>query len=266
MAEDRAHVKSVPFPLGNRCGHYRFQPTAEAWMHWAQTGKSFVADDAMPNAAAFDKYIERVIAGEDTKAVADVFLSWVKMKQEAGIHAYDAANPSLAQLTPRSFYHAAMAWQLGVDLQCKQASLDDVIQANIGIGSGSELCAFLNLRTKLPTWEEIVNNPNTAKLPQEGKFDQLYFITSVLISNLKKPELKDKAADSSAIYCGRLIESSHSSSDAMAWLVDEIVKLAHKGGKLLDHKSKQIQQILAAFEKVPVVANKILEFYNLVSE
>lgn len=235
IAGDRANLKKVSFPLGNRCAHYNFENTYVSWLKWAEQN-----------------------------GVCDEFLAWVRWKKSDGIHAYNEDHASLAQLTPRSLYHSSLAWREAIDLEVDRFEQESAVISNIGTGSGTELCTFLDLRTQLASWGEIVNGPKSAKLPKANRFDHIYFTVSMLIGNLRNPELSDKATESAATYCSRLLEECHGCADALTWLVDDICKMAHMGGKKLDKKSLQVQKILKAFEVNPDLSAKVLEFYSKV--
>jgi hypothetical protein len=119
-------------------------------------------------------------------------LSWAVWAEQNGIHpliiAWAKANPTTAFVdevpntdrpfaTARSVALAAQVLQVGlqrneegklVDMELPSGSLvQQCVYGAIGEGAGASLFGYLKVWDKLPTLEEILANPKTAKCPQE---------------------------------------------------------------------------------------------------
>lgn len=194
-AQDRAALKTVPFPLGNRCAHYAFEPTAEAWLAWAEA-----------------------------EGLPEGIRAYVAQQREAGLFAYDPDDPSLAQLTPRSLEAAARAVMAVTALGLSEREAEDAVLANLGQAQGLRLLAFLRLRHELPTWEEIVHQPREAKLPPKGLVDRVYAVAALLLEGLARPGLEDAALAGALAYADRLAAERPEAMDALVWLAAELLR------------------------------------------
>ncbi len=207
--QDRAALKTVPFPLGNRCAHFTFEPSAGAWLAWAR-------EQGLP---------------EGVRA-------FVAQHREGALHAYDPEDPSLAQLTPRSLEGAARALIAVQALGLPAKAADDAILANLGQRQGLRLCAFLRLRDELPGWEEIVQDPEGARLPPPGLVDRVYQLASLLLEQFSREGLSDAALSAGLRYAERLAAARPESVDALAWLCGEVLRrhgpASEQGARLLN--------------------------------
>lgn len=194
-AQDRAALKTVPFPLGNRCAHYAFEPTAEAWLSWAES-----------------------------QGLPEGIRAYVAQYREGALHAYVPDDPSLAQLTPRSLEAAARAVMAGAALGLAERETEDAILANLGQAQGLRLCAFLRLRQELPLWSEIVADPTTAKLPPRGLVDRTYAVAALLLEQLGRSGLPAGELDPALAYADRLAFERPESVDALVWLCAELLR------------------------------------------
>lgn len=194
-AQDRAALKTVPFPLGNRCAHYAFEPTAAAWLAWAH-------QEGLP---------EGIVA-------------YVAQHREAGLFAYDPDDPSLAQLTPRSLEAAARAMMAVAALGLSDRESEDAVLANLGQAQGLRLLAFLRLRDELPTWDDIRRDPLGAKLPPKGLVDRIYAVAAMLLEGLGQPDLGEEALAAGLGYTDRLASERPEAMDALVWLASELLR------------------------------------------
>lgn len=194
-AQDRAALKTVPFPLGNRCAHYSFEPTAEAWLAWAER-----------------------------EGLPEGIRAYVAQHREAGLFAYDPDDPSLAQLTPRSLEAAARAVMAVSDLGLPDREAEDAVLANLGQAQGLRLLAFLRLRNEIPTWEEILQDPAGARLPPQGLVDRVYAVAALLLEGLARPGLGEEPLAAALGYADRLAAERPEAVDALVWLAAELLR------------------------------------------
>lgn len=203
-AEDRAAVKQVPFTLGNRAAHYEMVVSAEDWLAWARD-----------------------------KDVPGPFLAYVYQHGENALHNYKQNSSSLAQLTPRSFFKAALAWDNyrrrrlaqtkdGVLTEADQEWLDAIVLSKIGSEDGIKLNNFLKLRDQLPSWEEIVQNPDKAKLPLPGDLSTMYYLMGLFIDRLSRRDIADAELVPVVRYWDRAVAGSSDTVDASAWVIDSV--------------------------------------------
>ena len=184
-AEDRAHTRSVPFPLGNRCLHYSFQADSHAWSEWAVT-------EGLPS----------------------IFVAYAGHNP---IHSFSAADPSLAQLTPRSLTAAAKAYGVATELKLSEGEVQAAIQAAVGLGEGVKIWAWVRLQDQLPSWKEISTSPETAKLPERYRLDHAYFLAGFLVDQLLAEGTPDSAFGAVATYLGRFIAEAPEAVDVVGW-------------------------------------------------
>lgn len=194
-AQDRAALKTVPFPLGNRCAHYAFEPTAEAWLAWAER-----------------------------EGLPEGILAFVAQHREAGLFAYDPDDPSLAQLTPRSLEAAARAVMAVAELELADRESEDAVLANLGQAQGLKLLAFLRLRHELPRWEDVLANPQAAQLPPRGLVDRVYAVAALVLEGLGREGLAEADLEAGLAYVDRLAEERPEAMDALIWLASELLR------------------------------------------
>lgn len=216
---DRAANKQVPFTLGNRASHRELITDASDWLVWAS----------------------------HMEMIPWPFLAYVRQHREGALHNFSQSNPSLAQLTPRSYAKAAMGWA-SFEQECLAESGSGVlteedvnglaagILSKIGSVDGAKLNAFLRLHGELPTWEEIVETPLDAKLPQRGDISTMYYLIGLLIDRFSAKDISDKALDGAVAYWNRAMTQNPDSVDASAWLMDSL--FLNKGNGAPDAPAK----------------------------
>jgi hypothetical protein len=228
-AEDRAAVKTVPFPLGNRASHWTMQVDHESWEDWAKTRKDIPA----------------------------CFMGWVHNKKEEALLNFDPENESLAQLTPRSFYAAANDYFYGMEDGLEWDEIRDLIHSEIGTVDGLALCAYLQLRNELPSWDEIVRQGAKAKLPGRGHVDRVYYVVSIMLDHFRRMKEYSKDVDPVLAYVGALAKDAPDAVDALAWMFNELLAVHPADtnlGKTLLNKACEIdglaEKVGGFFEKV----------------
>jgi len=230
-ATDRAAVKMVPFPLGNRCGHFTFVPSAESWSEW---------------------YMKQ--------GLPSLFVAWVMQAPNKNLNGYDSADPSLAQLTARSLAEgAARAYQAGTKLGLPLSEIEAAILANVGYAAGTSLNAWIRLREELPSWVEIVNTPESAKLPTKGKVDQAYFAASMLMDHFREP-IPASEIEAVCTYLNRIVANLPEVTDSVAWFCQSISSMSKKGQIPKSHMAALLKGTLGT-----PLADMLVEFFQAVN-
>jgi hypothetical protein len=127
---DRAAAQRMPTALRNRFAHLYITPDVAAWAAWA------TANDVAPEMVAF-----------------------VRFRREL-LHKMPVGDEN-AFATPRSLTKAAAFVNAPMDVR------RDLIAAHVGDDVAGEIEGFLQLYESLGSLENIVENPETAKLPTE---------------------------------------------------------------------------------------------------
>lgn len=227
-AEDRASVKTVPFPLGNRCRHYTMEVDAASWLDWARTQED----------------------------IPGVFSGWVKDRGERGLIDFKSDDDSLAQLTPRSFTDAAYAFKFGMEDGMEWSEIRDIIYATVGSANATALCAYLELKDELPSMEDIIKNGRNCKMPKRGQIDRAYFVSSMIMDQLlRMKEYQEKPVKNLFDYMDGLVDAAPDATDAVAWALGEVIT-HRKGDSHIGHlmireaaSFKNIRERVAGFYK-----------------
>jgi len=143
-AQDRASVHSILEPLKNRCLIINVEFDIESWTDWA------LHNNITHEIIAFARFRPNLLSD------------------------WKPANGMENTCTPRTISMCAQ-WYLNT----KQAELD-VFTGFIGEGAAVELISFLQVYNELPSRDEILLNPDTARLPE--KIASLYAIIGALSS------------------------------------------------------------------------------------
>ncbi len=142
-ATERGVHFAMPRPLRNRFIHLELDPDPEDWSRWA------------------------VKAG-----VRPEIIAFLRFKPEL-LHSADAASDANAWPTPRSWEMAsrvlsAIAKQRHTALLTGTNEFEtQLLDGTVGTAAASEFVGFLRLFRQLPSIDEILLNPATARLPQE---------------------------------------------------------------------------------------------------
>jgi len=226
---DRAAVKMVPFPLGNRAAHYTFLNSAVAWGAWA-------VRNGMPSA----------------------IVAWTLQNPGENLHGYNAADPSLAQLTTRSLAAAGFAYKTGLDLGLEFSHVETAIAANIGGAAAIRLNAWLRLKDELPSLQEIMEAPETAKLPERGRVDRAYFLASMLLDRLRQPETTGPQMGAICCYMDRVGQDQPEVTDALAWVGQTLSTLSKEG----QIPMAKMAQVIKALVSRPKLAATLMQFFT----
>jgi hypothetical protein len=227
LDEDRAHLKSVPFTLGNRCAHYILKISVPAWLKWAEK-------DGVPG----------------------IFRAWVQEKEISALWNYKADVPSLAQLTPRSFAGAAISWREAQKMEgCTDQDLEDLISANIGVADAVELLGFMRFRDKVATWDQITSNPHKAMLPAGGDLSMTYYACGMILDHVIDGTCDNQALVNMSIYLERVFKAYPEYIDAAAWMITEVIKLISKG-RPTDERNRGMRILDAISCNTDVLAGK----------
>lgn len=193
-AEDRASVKSMPFTLGNRSAIATMVVSDEDWLQWAET-----------------------------HGIPAIFRAYVRMRGVKALHNYDSQNPSLAQLTPRSYVAAALAYDEACRQGLDELDKEDLIKMNIGEADGTDLCTYLKYHEEMPSWQEILGDSNQASLPGKD-ISKIYYLSAFLIDRLCRDAKPDQVAMAAGMrYLERMIESNPDAMDAASMVMDALL-------------------------------------------
>ena len=142
-ASERGVHFAMPRPLRNRFVHLDLEPDLEDWCRWA------IRAQVRPEIIAF-----------------------LRFKPEL-LHDTDATSDANAWPTPRSWEMASRVLS-GVDRRTNARLLSgtsefeaQLLDGTVGQAAASELVAFLRLFRELPSIDEILLNPSTARVPTE---------------------------------------------------------------------------------------------------
>jgi MoxR-like ATPase len=127
---DRAAAQRMPTALRNRFAHIYVVPDVDAWVNWANSNN-----------------------------VAPEMVAFVRLRREL-IHRMPVGDAN-AFPTPRSLTKAAEFVDAPEDVR------RDLIAAHVGDDVASEIDGFLRLYKSLGSLEDILANPDTAKVPVE---------------------------------------------------------------------------------------------------
>jgi len=128
---DRTGAQRMPTALRNRFAHIHVTPDVQAWVKWA------VANDVAPEMIAFVRF------------------------RPALLHRMPSGDEN-AYPTPRSLTAAALFIDEPEDIRC------DLIAGLVGDDVATEVDGFVRMYQSLGTLDDIIANPDTARIPTEG--------------------------------------------------------------------------------------------------
>jgi len=154
--KDKAAAQRMPSALANRFAHIAVEP-------------DYSSDHTNVHTQYFDQQ------GVDPKLIA-----FLRFRPEL-IHKMPEVGDQMAFPTPRSWERAAKFMA--------EAPMDryDLISGIVGDDAATELNAFLDLYTSLPSVDQVVNDPRGTKVPD--KVSARYAITSALARKVTKDTL-----------------------------------------------------------------------------
>ena len=130
----------MPAPLGNRFVHLYVRADANDWV------------DSYANPMGVDP---RIVA-----AVRSGFLATGGEKQESAVYHFDRANAAF--LTPRSLAKCSKVLDAMPESSMARKT---IICGLIGLGHGSELCAYLDMQAEFPSLDAIRKDPKSIAVP-----------------------------------------------------------------------------------------------------
>ncbi len=130
---DRAVTHRMPSALANRFVHLNFDVDSKEWLIWAQN------NEIAPEVIAFIRFRPQLL------------------------HSFDPQKDDKAFPTPRS-------WEFVSRIMSRQTSAIpdlELISGVIGDGAASEFCGFLKIYHNLPDPDTLLENPETAVVPDD---------------------------------------------------------------------------------------------------
>jgi hypothetical protein len=127
---DRASAQRMPSALKNRFAHFHIVPDVNAWVAWA-----------------------------NSNGVSPKMVAFIRLRREL-LHRMPVGDENCFA-TPRSLTRAAEYVDAPIDVR------QDLIAAHVGDDVAGEFEGFLRLYESLGSLEDIVANPETAKIPTE---------------------------------------------------------------------------------------------------
>lgn len=171
-ASDRAGINRLATPLLNRFTHVEVISDFDAWKQWA------IGAGVHPLVVGFLS---------QRPALLDRFEDALKV----GAQAFP---------TPRSWEFLSTLLNTLPDIPTTPThTLSTLTASAVGAATAAEFVAFVENSHILPTWEEIVATPRTAKIPDRNQPDALYAVSSLLVVRSD-----DTTADAVAEYASRL--------------------------------------------------------------
>ena len=171
-SSDRAGTNRLATPLLNRFTHVEVTVDFDAWKKWA-----------------ISEGIHPLIVG---------FLS----QRPALLDQFEAALKAGAQAfpTPRSWHFLSSLLHSLPDIATTPTHIISTLAASaVGAATAAEFVAFVENSHVLPTWEEIITAPRTAKVPDHDQPDALYAVSSLLVVRVD-----EATASAVAEYASRL--------------------------------------------------------------
>ncbi|HJD97944.1 AAA family ATPase [Mailhella massiliensis] len=151
--KDRAVTHRMPSALSNRMVHLEFDVSLDDWLEWAaQAG-------IRPEVTAFLRF------------------------RPALLHDFDPQSSARAFASPRSWSFVSDILKAGPE----RAVEYDLVRGAVGDGAAAEFMGFLAVWRELPSVEEVLSAPETAKVP--GEPAALYAVSEALASFLSRENL-----------------------------------------------------------------------------
>lgn len=153
---DRAAAQRMPTALRNRFAHFTVETDIKSWSNWAAT---FGVDPYLVAFLNFRRSLLHIMPGE---TVDD---GEMKVTMDAEANSFP---------TPRSWVRAGKYLNLPSELR------QPLVAAQVGEGPAAELEGFLRVCHAVPTLDDIVASPKTAKVPAAGDAASRYAIAAML--------------------------------------------------------------------------------------
>lgn len=131
--KDRAVAYRMPSALANRMVHLDFETLLDDWLAWAQGA------GIRPEVCAFLRFRPKLL------------------------HDFDPQSADKAFASPRSWEFVSRVLDAGPDSSVEY----ELYQGTVGSGAAAEFMGFLSVWRGLPTVDAILDNPDTAAVPEE---------------------------------------------------------------------------------------------------
>ena len=142
-ASERGVHFSMPRPLRNRFVHLELEADLDDWCRWA------VKTQVRPEIIAFLRFKPELLHTADTKSDANAWPTPRSWEMASQVLCGVARRQKTQFLTGTSEFEAQL------------------LDGTVGPAAASELVAFIRLFRQLPSIDEILLNPATAKVPSE---------------------------------------------------------------------------------------------------
>jgi hypothetical protein len=153
---DRAAAQRMPSALKNRFAHFTIVPDVAAWTSWASGA------GVDPYLVAFLNFRPALLHIMPGATVDD---GDIKISVDVEANAF----PS-----PRAWVRAGKFVNRSADVR------QHLIAAQVGQGPAAELEGFLRVCHSVPTLDDVIANPKTAKVPAEGDAASRYAICALI--------------------------------------------------------------------------------------
>jgi len=153
---DRAAAQRMPTALRNRFAHITVEPDVDSWSEWA------AGEGVDPYLVAFLNFRKGLLHIMPGATVDD---GEMKVTMDAEANAFP---------TPRSWGRASKFVGLPADLRLP------LVAAQVGDGPAAEFEGFLRVCKSVPTLDEVVKSPSTAKVPPAGDAASRYAIVALM--------------------------------------------------------------------------------------
>jgi MoxR-like ATPase len=160
---DRAVTHRMPSALANRFVHLDFSVDVETWLEWAEQ-----------------------------RELAEEVRAFIRFRPNL-LHDFDPKKSEKAFPSPRSWEFAAR-----IIAACPEPDVElSLLKGTVGPGAAIEFAGFSKLFRQLPDPEVIINDPESAEIPEEPA--TLYALCEALAK-----KAGDNTADSIIAYASRL--------------------------------------------------------------
>jgi hypothetical protein len=168
--EDNAAANDMPTALANRFRHVYAAPTTEDWLSWA---------------GEFREKGEAGVRGEGR--IHPLVLGYIRTRQDAlrEFNSDVAARSEKAFASPRTWEDVSEVLYED-ELPRDSAIFAKAMMGIIGRGSATELLGYLRNSTSLIPPDEIVADPEKARIPGRTNLDALHATVSSLEAHLKE--------------------------------------------------------------------------------
>lgn len=169
-ASERGVHFSMPRPLRNRFVHLELEPDLDDWCKWA------IRAHVLPEIIAFLRFKPELLLTTDSTSDANC---WPTPRS------WEMASRVLSGVA----HHSTLSGTSEFEAQ--------LLDGTVGRAAASELVAFLRLFRELPSIDEILLNPLTAKVPSEPS-------AQIAIATALGRVLSDSSVGRGMTYLGRM--------------------------------------------------------------